>query len=217
MRTNHSYFDGSVDDSTGVVELANLRCTFYTRAYDTPDVVFYSLLNSARDAYAVTAGISLGESERAEVGIRAETYMAGLLLSDGHFVSARVLSTRGHHCLLDFVAGTIQLRTEVNVVQQQSSALFSVKVEGHIKGNGFVVRNAVTGRVLAQISEEEIEKPKFFTQELPFLSYHTQLDPTLAASTGTTDLVDQNLELRLSIPPVGEITSILIQKDKGDL
>lgn len=215
MRTNHSYFDGSVDDSAGVVELANLRCMFYIRSYDILDVVFYSLLNSARDAYAVIAGISLGGSEKAEVGIHAETYMAGLLLSDGHFVSARVLSTRGHHYLLDFVAGTIQLRTEIHAVQQQSSALFTV--EGHIRGNGFVVRNAVTGRVLAQISEEEIKKPNFLTQELSFLSHHTQLDPTLAASTGTADLVDLNLELQLSIPPVGEISSILIRKDKGDL
>ncbi len=211
------YRDGSVA-SAGVVEIGTIPRMFYTPAYGAPDILFHWLLTNAREAFAVAATTVQHQGEPPkDVSFYAATYMAGVLLRDENLVPARVQNTSAHLYTLDFLADTIQLRTEIYAVQQHSSALFTVKIDGRIKGSAFVVRNAVTDRVLAQVTEEELKKPNFFTDELPSLCYHVQQDPGLAASVSTAALVDQSLELRLSIPPVGEVKSILVQKDKGQL
>ncbi len=206
------------DASAGVIEIGTIPRMFYTPAYGSPDILFHSLLTNAREAFAVAATIvQQQEKPPKDIGFHAATYMAGVLLRDENLVPARVQSSGAHLYTLDFLADTIQLRTEIYAVQQRSSALFSVKIEGRIKESAFVVRHAVTDRVLVQVSEEEIQKPNFFTDELPFLCYQVQQDPGLAASVGTAALVDQSLELRLSIPLAGEARTILVQKGKGEL
>ncbi|MCH8267469.1 MAG: hypothetical protein O7A06_14230 [Acidobacteria bacterium] len=158
-------------DTAGVVEIANIRRAFYTPTYGTPDLLFSWLLNSARDALEFTGG---GQHQKKEtVGHKPshppEMYMAGLLLCDENFIPAAVLKTYDHHYKLDFIAGTIQLRTQLYAVAQKSASFF----EGRILESTFVARHAVTDRVLVQISEEEIQKPNFFGLELPFLCFHT--------------------------------------------
>ena len=185
----------------GVVEISNMPRMFYTAAYGAPDMLFFTMLTSARESYAATARGALQQQEAGPLkpGFCAETYMAGLLLRDQNFVPARVLRNYAHHYTLDFDAGAIYLRTELYAVQQQSTSLFSVKLGGHILESTFVVRDAATDRVLTQVSEEELLKPNFFTHELPFLSYHARLDPGLAASGGTASLVDQDFQLQLGV------------------
>ncbi len=212
-----SHYGMGSDASAGVIEIGTIPRMFYTPAYGAPDILFHSLLTNAREAFAVAATIvQQQEKPPKDIGFHAATYMAGVLLRDENLVPARVQSSGAHLYTLDFLADTIQLRTEIYAVQQRSSALFSVKLEGRIKGSAFVVRHAVTDRVLVQVSEEEIQKPNFFTDELPFLCYHVQQDPGLAASVSTAGLVDQRLELRLSIPPVGKVKSVVVQKDEGE-
>ena len=204
--------------SAGVIEIGTIPRMFYTPAFGAPDLIFHSLLTDAREAFAMAATpIQQQEKPPKDIGFHAATYLAGTLLRDENFIPARVQSTSGHSYTLDFLADTIQLRTEIYAVQQRSSALFSVKIEGHIKGNAFVVRHVVTDRVLVQVSEEEIQKPNFFSDELPFLCYQVQQDPGLGASVGTAALVDQSLEVRLSIPLAGEVRNVLVQKGKGEL
>lgn len=213
-----SHYGMESDASAGVIEIGTIPRMFYTPAYGAPDILFHSLLTNAREAFAVAATIvQQQEKPPKDIGFHAATYMAGVLLCDENLVPARVQSSGAHLYTLDFLADTIQLRTEIYAVQQRSSALFSVKIEGRIKGSAFVVRDAVTDRVLVQVSEEEIQKPNFFTDELPFLCYHVQQDPGLAASVGTAALVDQSLELQLSIPLAGEVRTVLVQKGKGEL
>ena len=203
----------------GVVEISNMPRMFYTAAYGAPDMLFFTMLTSARESYAATARGALQQQEAGPLkpGFCAETYMAGLLLRDQNFVPARVLRNYAHHYTLDFDAGAIYLRTELYAVQQQSTSLFSVKLGGHILESTFVVRDAATDRVLTQVSEEELLKPNFFTHELPFLSYHARLDPGLAASGGTASLVDQDFQLQLGVTLGNTVKSMLVHKDKGEL
>ena len=206
-------------ESAGVVEISNMPRMFYTPSFGAPDMLFCTLLTSAREAYAATASGAVQQqgATSLEPGFYAETYMSGLLLRDQNFVPARVLRNYAHHYILDFGAGVIYLRTELYAVQQQSTSLFSVKLGEHILENTFVVRDVTTDRVLAQVSEEELSKPNFFSRELPFLSYHARVDPGLTASGGTASLVDQDFQLQLGVPLGNGIKSMLVHKDKGDL
>ena len=144
-------------------------------------------------------------------------YMAGLLLCDENFIPAAVLKTYDHHYKLDFIAGTIQLRTQLYAVAQKSASFFTIRIEGRILESTFVARHAVTDRVLVQISEEEIQKPNFFSQELPFLCFHTQRDPGLTNTSEASGLTEQSFELRLPVDISGTVKTVLVSKAKGEL
>ena len=210
------YLAGTNTDAAGVVELDGISRMFYTPNFGAPDILLYSLLTSDREAYAATCRGTPREGKSPDGGMEAGTYMAGLLLRDDNFVPARVPRNYAHHYTLNFSTGMILVCTEVYVVDDRSANLFTVRLEGGILEDLFVVRNAVTGSLLVQVTEEDLKKPKFFSEEFPrraFLS-STRRDGT----TGTFPLalVDQSFELSLPILCRNEMRTVLVQKQKGD-
>lgn len=170
---------------------------FYTSAFGAPDMLFSTLLAGAREANLVTAGAQ--QSSGQAPAACAETYMAGLLLRDENFVPARVMRGYAHHYQLDFAAGVIRLRTELYAAEDRVRSLFGVSLEGPITGNEYVVRDAVTRRVLAGLNEEQILKPAFFSQELPLIAYRGQRAPQAAPIGANAAMVDEDLELQLAV------------------
>lgn len=202
-------------ESAGVVEIGKIPKMFYTPAYGAPDVLFCSLLASAREAFDATAGHRRKEGDERDRGYFAETYMAGVLLRDENFVPARVLRNYAHHYQLDFVSGLMKLRTELYAVQSRSTSLFSICLEGPILGRQFVARDAVTQRVLVEISEEQLLAPNFFTQQLPISAYEAQRAPSAAVSSVLAGLIDETIDLQLSVPLPNPVT-VSVHKSKGD-
>lgn len=205
-------------DSSGVVAIANLQRVFYTHSYGPPDLLFESLLIGARESYEAT---SRGKSDpregnEATAGVAAGVFMAGTLLCDDHFVPARVSNPSENMYTLDFVEGTLHVTTQIYAEDGSATSYFAVSVGGKILEKTFLVRNAVTERVLAHISEDEIRKPHFFTQDLPFICKNTQFDPGLISSTGESALLDQSIELRLAVQVNGHLRDVCVRKEKGE-
>lgn len=209
------YSNSSRAETAGVVEIGKIPKMFYTPAYGAPDVLFCSLLSSAREAYQVTAtGGCTGDPRHA--GHFAETYMAGVLLRDENFVPARVLRNYAHHYQLDFIAGIFRLRTELFAVQARSTSLFGVKLEGLILGQEFIVRDAVTQKILVKATEEQIQRPDFFSRELPLVACEAQRAPGGAPEASA--MVDDALDLLLTVSSTPEARRVVkVAKDKGDL
>lgn len=206
-------------DSAGIVDIYPIRRTFFTSSIGAPDMLFPSLLMNAREAYTVTSGgADLQDRETTEKkGFSAAVYMCGLLLCEDQFVPARVSSKYEHQYRLDFSAGLIGLRTQIYTVDPKSSSLFSIKFEGRIRENSFVVRSAVTDHVLVKFSEEEMAAPNFFTRELPFACNSARLDPTLAKASAYSALVDQRIDLQFVVEMNGKPCTVQVLKEKGEL
>ncbi|MCZ6752203.1 MAG: hypothetical protein O7E51_10290 [Acidobacteria bacterium] len=210
-----NYVDASKNDSVGSIEIIHIHPTFYTASFGDPSVLFPLLLASAREAYAATTGDAEQKND-ATAHRRAATYMAGLLVCDETFLLRKAAEFRGHRYTLDFSAGTIQLCTHVYTAFQQSVAFFNIRIKGPITGSTFVVSNTTTDRVLAQVSEDELKKPNFFTEELPFVCSQTQNDPALVDSIPSLDLIDKNFELWLPIDHAGSVRTVVVSKEKGE-
>ncbi len=213
--TSKGYVDASKNGSVGSIEITHIPPTFYTASFGDPSMLFPLLLTSAREAYAATVGDAEQKND-ATAHRRAATYMAGLLVCDEAFLLRKAAEFRGHRYTLDFSAGTIQLRTHVYTAFQRSVAFFNIRVKGSITGSTFTVNNTTTDRVLAQVSEEELTKPNFFTEELPFVCSQTQNDPALLDSIPSLDLVDKKFELWLPIDLAGSVKTVVVSKEKGE-
>ena len=142
--------------------------------------------------------------------------MAGSLLCDDHFVPARVSNLSENMYTMDFLTGLLHVTTQIYAEDRNTTSYFGVSVGGRILENTFVVRNSVTDRVLAHISEDEIRKPHFFTQDLPFICKNTQFDPSLISGSGASALLDQSIELRLAVEVNGHFKDVYIRKEKGE-
>lgn len=211
----YSHLGNRKGDSAGFIEITNLRRVLYTLAFGAPNILFPLLLNSAREAYAATAD-GAQQKDNIITPQRAAIYMVGLLMCDETFFPAQTAEIRGHHYCLDFSTGTIQLRTQIYVSFQRSTSFFNIRLEGSILKGGFVVRNATTDCVLARVSEEQLNIPNFFSQELPFICCQAQNDPGLADSPTLQDLVEQSIELQLTIDNGGKAKTVQVIKKKGE-
>lgn len=208
----------TTESGGGVVEISNVRRSFYSAGCAAPDMFFGWLVSAARDA------CRLGQSTQADSGASAlgsasrmaETYLAGLLLCDENFIPATVQRSSDHHYLLDFHEGTIRLRTQIYLASKIAASYFTIHIRGKILESTFEVRNAVTERVLARVTEDEIQKPEFFSQELAFLCFHSQKDATIAAQTDDDDLFDQAIEMRVEICVAGEPRMVTVSKGKRE-
>ncbi len=96
------------------------------------------------------------------------------------------------------------------------SHFFNIRVEGSIPEDTFTVRNAATDRVLLRVREEELLRPNFFSEELPFMCSQTQSDPGLFGSSPSLELVEQSFEFRLPVELDGKLMTVLVRKDKGE-
>ena len=211
----NSHLGNRKEDSAGFIEITNLRRSFYTLAFGAPYVLFPLLLSSARQAYAATAD-GAQQKDNIITPQRAATYMVGLLMCDETFFPAQTAETRGHYYCLNFSTGTIQLRTQIYVSFQRSTSFFNIRLEGSILKGEFVVRNAITDRVLVRVSEEQLNVQNFFSQELPFICCQAQNDPGLADSGTSQDLVEQSIELQLTIDNGGKAKTVQVIKKKGE-
>jgi hypothetical protein len=212
---NFSHRNSLRSNTVGVVEIHNLRRSFYTAKGGAPDMLFPWLLANARAAYQVTLPPSPdAELAAAPPGHIAGIYMAGLMLCDEKFIPAAVPKTNDHHYVLDFLHGTIKMRTQLYTAVGHSAALFNVRIEGQIPGSTFVARNDVTGRVLTSISEDELRKPLFFAEELPFLCFQSHIDPDLTHRAN--EFLDHSIELRLSLNIDGKNYVVQLIKEAGE-
>jgi hypothetical protein len=208
----------STADSGGIVEISNVRRSFYSAGCAAPDMFFCWLLAAARDACRLglySQSDAAPPSLRRAANLMAETYMAGLLLCDENFIPASVQRASDHHYSLDFVESTIQLRTQLYMASKAAASYSTIRIRGGIMEGIFEVRNVVTERVLAKVTEEEIQKPEFFSQELPFLCFHSQRDATIEVASDGDELLDQSFEMRLEVKVAGERRMVLVAKDKG--
>lgn len=173
---------------------------FYAHTAGTPDILFCLLLDQARNACAVTGMTANQSNMTPEEAVAAQQakYMAGLLLRDDNYVLARLPRNVTHRYVLDFLAGTIQLNTQLYVTQDQSTALFKVRFQGKIQGRAFQVHHASTRKLLAQVSERELRKPEFFLSELARLTYRAQHTVELLEED-LTDILNESITLRVDI------------------
>lgn len=156
----NNYTDGAKAGAAGIVEINTIPRMFYTPTFGSPDMLFYSLLLSSREAYGATT-VTTQDKEKSsnEAASRTATYFAGLLLRDENFVPARVLRNYGHHNTLDFDEGTIQVRTELFAVEGGSSSFFTIRLEGRILGHKLVICNAVTTMYWLKSARTKFKKP----------------------------------------------------------
>ena len=201
----------------GAVEIVNVRRSFYTSSFGSPDLLFTWLLSNARDAFRVAASSSVSgiNSTRSSPNRSAELYMAGLLLCDGKFMPANLQTTYDHYYQLDFQNSAIQLRTQVYAVGHHSASFFTIRIDGGILESTFVARHSVTNRILARISEEEMRKADFFNRELPFICSQSQLDPNLVGLAESADLEDHAFELRFQVDVDDTLKTLALVKKKG--
>jgi hypothetical protein len=205
-------------ESGGIVEISNVRRSFYSAACAAPDMFFCWLLSAARDAcllgqYAQSAAAP--KSLRRAANLMAETYMAGLLLCDENFIPASVQRASDHHYSLDFLQGTIQLRTQLYLASKAAASYSTIRVSGDIMEGTFEVKNIITDRVLARVTEDEIQKPEFFAHELPFLCFHSQKDASIQVTSDGDELIEQSFEMRLEVTVAGESHMVSVAKAKG--
>lgn len=213
MDHSQSYRSGST--SAAVVELAATTRMFYTRTIGSPDVLFTVLLASAREAYAITgASAPHAERDNRAPGLVAEIYLAGSLLCDASFVTARVPPDCGHHYTLDLVKREIQLSTQVCGVTAGGISLFGVTLKGSILGSEFVLLNTNTKSLLANVPEDVIKKPDFFRDELPRLACQPGLHQGERVEESRV-LIDRAIELRVVIPLMAGSHSLVIKKSKA--
>jgi hypothetical protein len=208
----------STSESGGIVEISNVRRSFYSAGCAAPDMFFCWLLGAARDACRLgqySQSTEAPPSLHRAANLMAETYMAGLLLCDENFIPASVQRSSDHHYSLDFVEGTIQLRTQLYMASKAAASYSTIRIRGSIMEGTFEVRNVVTERVLAKVTEDEIQKPEFFSQELPFLCFHAQKDETIQVSSDGDELLDQSFEMRIETKVAGEQRMITVAKTKG--
>lgn len=205
--------------SAAVIEIANVRQSFYTATNGAPDPLFAWLVTTARLAYEITSsgGHRLTQTSASQPGVAAERYMASLLLCDNNFIQSHAQKQPYDHLYhLDLSAGTIRLRTQLCDSVQSSASYPSVLIEGRIRENSFVVHNADSDRVLTEISEEDLKKPNFFSQELPLRCPRTQQSGTPPGAVATETMLDQSFELRLPVNLDGNTRMVLISKQKGE-
>lgn len=201
--------------AAAVVELRATRRMFYTSTVGSPDVLFMVLMAGAREAFAITGGSTehAGRDERA-AGLVAETYLAGSLLCDESFVPARISSDCGHYYALNLVKDEIQLKTQVYATTPGRTCLFGVTLTGSVLGSEFVLLNSTTGLLLANVTEDAIKASNFFRDELPRLA--CQPAPRQGEEKEEAHaLVDQALELQVSIPINGRSSLLMIKKKKA--
>ena len=200
--------------AAGVVEIRNVRRSLYTPNYGAPDILFAWLLSNSRAALSISLPPPDATIAAVPLGHNAAMYMAGLLLCDENFTPANVLKTYDHHYIVDFLNETLSMRTKIFMAKQNAASFFTVAIEGKIMGGTYVVLNDVTRRLLATVTEEDLLKPRFFADELPFVCYHAQLYPSIARLN--SGLVDEHIELRLSLKVGGENCVVLVAKEPGE-
>lgn len=207
----------SRNELAGVIEIANVRQSFYTATNGVPDLLFPWLVSSARLAYQITSssGHRLTQTPASQPGLAAERYMAGLLLCDQHFIPSHAQQPCDHHYHLDLSAGTIRLSTQLRSAAQPGTS-FAVQIEGRIREGSFVVHDAVNNNLLTEITEEDLKKPKFFSQELAKRCPRTQQDQTRDGEAAPEIMLDQSFELRLPVNLDGNARTVLISKQKGE-
>lgn len=210
----------AASESGGIVEISNVRRSFYSAGCAAPDMFFCWLLGAARDACKLgefSQSDAAPPSLRKAANLMAETYMAGLLLCDENFIPASVQRSSDHLYSLDFVQGTIQLRTQLYMASKAAASYFTIRIRGAIMQGSFEVRNVVTDRVLARVSEDEIQKPEFFSQELPFLCFHSQKDATIEVGDDGDEFIGQTFEMKIELSVAGEPRTVNIIKGKDKL
>lgn len=179
---------------------------------------FCWLLAAARDACKLgdySQSDAAPPSLRKAANLMAETYMAGLLLCDENFIPASVQRSSDHLYSLDFVQGTIQLRTQLYMASKAAASYSTIRIRGGIIEGPFEVRNVVTDRVLARVTEDEIQKPEFFSQELPFLCFHSQKDATIQVASDGDEFIEQTFEMKIEVKVAGESRMVVVGKSKG--
>lgn len=208
----------SVSDSGGIVEISNVRRSFYSAGCAAPDMFFCWLLGAARDAWKLgeySQSDAAPSTLRKAANLMAETYMAGLLLCDENFIPASVQRSSDHLYSLDFVQGTLQLRTQLYMASKAAASYSTIRIRGGITDGAFEVRNVVTDRVLARVTEDEIQKPEFFSQELPFLCFHAQRDSSIEVASDGDEFIDQAFEMKIEVKVAGESRMVVVAKAKG--
>lgn len=210
----------AASESGGIVEISNVRRSFYSAGCAAPDMFFCWLLAAARDAWKLgeySQSDAAPPSLRKAANLMAETYMAGLLLCDENFIPASVQRSSDHLYSLDFVQGTIQLRTQLYMASKAAASYSTIRIRGSITEGAFEVRNVVTDRVLARVTEDEIQKPEFFSQELPFLCFHAQKDASIQVASDGDEFIEQTFEMKIEVKVAGEFRMVTVAKDKGKL
>jgi hypothetical protein len=210
----------STSESGGIVEISNVRKSFYSAGCAAPDMFFCWLLSAARDAVRLgeySQSDAAPQTLRKAANLMAETYMAGLLLCDENFIPASVQRSSDHQYSLDFVQGTIQLRTQLYMASKAAASYSTIRIRGFIKEGPFEVRNVVTDRILARVTEDEVQKPEFFSQELPFLCFHSQKDDSIEVASDGDEFIDQAFEMKIQVKVAGEPRTVLVQKERGKL
>jgi hypothetical protein len=202
--------------SAGVVEMTTALRTFFTSTNGAPDLLFGILLDSAREARAVTSALSQREpSDPRVVGLAAETYLCGLLLRDASFVPARVAPDWGHHYSLNLVTGEVRLTTEAYAPTAGGGVLFGITLRGTVGGKQFEILNTSTQAFLARVSEDEIKKPNFFRDELPSLTRPRVSGHELGSPDATSIDVDSDIELELSFSLADAPYTYVIRKKRS--
>ena len=213
MNRNLSYRSGGT--AAGVVELAAAMRMFYTQTIGSPDLLFTTLLSSAREAINLTtASAARGEPDSRPSGLPSEIYLAGTLLCDGSFAPVRIAPDCTNYYTLNLVKGYIQLRTEVCTMTAGRSCLFGVTLQGSILGGDFLLLNTNTKSLLATIAEELLQKPNFFREELPRLAGQVGSQQVQGVEESSS-LVDQAIELRVVIPLKTGPHGLVVKKSKA--
>lgn len=152
-----------------------------------------------------------------EVSFYARLQMAGMLLCEQSFVAIpRQNQSSAHRYKLDFKNGTIQLRTELYALVEGISCLLRITMEGSMLGKSFAVYSSTSDRLLVDVTEEDLQKSTFFTEELPLRAYQSQRSARRNTVALTSHSRDQAYELLLQVPMIEEIRSIVLKRNKGE-
>ena len=199
-----------------VVEIAGFPQVLHTRSYGDPDTLFVPLLDAAREAQQMVERLaSHGENKAAAIRLSAMQLASILLRDSGFSLMARGMSQENVYTV-DLDAGTFLVRTRLYAVVSRRMSFFRVEIAGKIADGVFVVRNPVLGSVIAQVDEEQVRRPSFFSSSLAQDCLRAQMEQERFGRVEETVGSEVHGEVRLLLAVNGNKVPVsLRQKEDG--
>jgi hypothetical protein len=197
------------------VEIASFPQMLHTRSSGDPDTLFVPLLEASREACRMMERLTGHGEDRATAIRLSAMHLASTLLRDSGFslVARGMAQETGYAVDLD--GGTFAVRTRLYAVVSRRASFFKVEIVGKLGEDTFVVRNPVHGTVIAEVTEDKIRQPAFFSSSLAQDCLRAQMEQERFGRAEEVAASEAHRELRLVVSIQGAKIPVSLRQ-KGE-
>jgi hypothetical protein len=207
--------EGKNTTAAAGVEIVGFPQILYTRTFGDPDMFFVPLLDAAREAYRMIERLSTHGEDRANAVRLSAMQLISTLLRDSSFSLVVKGMTNDNLYTVDLDAGILRMQTRLFAIVSRRTSFFKIEMAGKISEGLFVVRSPVQGPVVAQVEDEKLRRPNFFSTTLAQECLRAQMEQESFGRLDETSVPEGQREIRMFVTVKGvRVPVVLRQKEE---